>query len=113
MANKKSLRRNLSLVTVSLCGHLFDTKCFNNVIDLCEENQVQFKVIGWDIGNFSNTTSSVTIQMMTSDTEALNTVMDKIEETAEKLNINITTGTEQEVDGSFNFSQQATWVKNV
>jgi alpha-aminoadipic semialdehyde synthase len=31
------LKRNLSLVNITLQGHLFDTKCFNQCIDICEE----------------------------------------------------------------------------
>lgn len=34
------IRRNLSFITLGLEGHLFDTKCFNNCIDICEQNQV-------------------------------------------------------------------------
>lgn len=34
------LRKNLSLVTVELEGHLFDTKCFNQAIDICEANGI-------------------------------------------------------------------------
>ena len=37
---RKGIKRNLSLVTISLQGHLFDTKCFNKCIDICEENKI-------------------------------------------------------------------------
>lgn len=41
MANKpKGLKRNMSMVNVSLKGHLFDTKAFNHTIDICEKNGV-------------------------------------------------------------------------
>lgn len=34
----KGLTRNMSLVTLSLRGHLFDSQCFNKTIDACEHN---------------------------------------------------------------------------
>ena len=49
---KRGLTRNLSLVTLSLQGHLFDTKCFNHCLDICEKNKIQFRVVGWEVGNF-------------------------------------------------------------
>ena len=50
--------------------------------------------------------------MMTHDKDALNTVMDKMEEIATKCNISVTSGME-EVDGEFQFSEKlTTWVKN-
>ena len=58
------IRRNLSFITLGLEGHLFDTKCFNNCIDICEQNQVQFKIVGWDLGINSKDVSKVQITMM-------------------------------------------------
>lgn len=55
------LKRNLSLVTLSLQGHLFDTKCFNSCIDICEKYGVQFRVIDWKIGNTNDDNTKVAI----------------------------------------------------
>ena len=51
---RKGIKRNLSLVTINLQGHLFDTKAFNQCIDICEANEIQFRVVGWNIGNYNN-----------------------------------------------------------
>lgn len=37
---RKGIKRNLSLITINLQGHLFDTKAFNLSIDICEENKI-------------------------------------------------------------------------
>lgn len=60
---KRALKipRNLSMVILNLKGHLFDTKCFNKCIDVCEEKNIQFRVIGWDIGNIGDESSTVTL----------------------------------------------------
>ena len=34
------LKRNLSMVNIGLAGHLFDTRCFNECIDICEKHEV-------------------------------------------------------------------------
>lgn len=49
------------MVTLKLKGHLFDTKCFNKCIDICQNHDVQFKVVNWDIGNLTEQSSSVDI----------------------------------------------------
>lgn len=43
--------RSISMVMVSLRGHLFDTRCFNNCLDVCEQHKIQFKVVEWNVGN--------------------------------------------------------------
>jgi len=88
----KGLKRNLSLVTLSLHGHLFDTKCFNNCIDICEKYGVQFRVTGWEIGNTNSDTTKVSIQMMTKDKNALNDAIEAIENTANNCGVEILQG---------------------
>ena len=36
--------------TLCLIGHLFDTNGFNKVLNACEEMDVQFRIIEWEIG---------------------------------------------------------------
>lgn len=47
----KGLRRNNSFIVLGLEGHLFDTKCFNECIDICEKHKVRFSIVSWDVGN--------------------------------------------------------------
>lgn len=89
MNQSNSLKRNMSLITLKLTGHLFDTKCFNECIDICENHSIQFRVVGWEIGNLSQQPSSVQIQLMTKDKLQLNEAMDQIEENAERCKIKI------------------------
>lgn len=100
---KRGLARNLSLVTLSLQGHLFDTKCFNQCLDICEKNKIQFRVIGWEVGNFQDQPSTVSIQMMASDKNLLNATIDEIEEITQKLGVEILEGeSEHDVNKDFN-----------
>ena len=55
------LRRGHSFQTIVLTGHLFDTKCFNIVLDILGERKINFRVIEWEIGNNANEVSSVTL----------------------------------------------------
>jgi len=82
----------MSLLTLQLEGHLFDTKAFNNVIDICEKFKIQFRVIDWDIGNYTSAPSKVSLQMMAKDKQGLNECMDEIEAIAEKANLEIMQG---------------------
>ena len=36
--------------TICLIGHLFDTKGLSEVLDACEEYDVHFRVVDWDVG---------------------------------------------------------------
>ena len=86
----------MSMVNVSLKGHLFDTKAFNHTIDICEKNGVQFRVVGWEIGNAAGQDSTVTIQMMTHDKNALNNTLDEIEQVAQKAGVTIWSGEQED-----------------
>ena len=49
------------IVAIGLEGHLFDTKCFNESIDICEKHKVNFSVMDWNVGNDVNADSNVSI----------------------------------------------------
>eukprot|EP00347_Sterkiella_histriomuscorum_P023953 403332813 len=76
-----SLRRGMRFATVVFQGHLFDTKFFNKLIDILEENKIDFRVVEWEVGNQSAKSSQVTLQLFAQDTES----MDRSKETIEKL----------------------------
>ena len=88
-SKKKGLRRANSFIVVGLDGHLFDTKCFNECIDICEKHNVQFSIVSWQVGNNGDSTSQVSIQMMASEKELLSEALTAIEATAAKLGIKI------------------------
>ena len=56
-----NLQMSLVTLTLTIGGHLFDTKGFNNVLDMCEKYKVQFRVTNWDIGNNMNSPSQVSL----------------------------------------------------
>ena len=60
---------------------MFDTKFFNKLIDILEENKIDFRVVEWEVGNQSAKSSQVTLQLFAQDTES----MDRSKETIEKL----------------------------
>ena len=92
LKEKSGLKRNMSLLTVSMQGHLFDTQCFNKAIDICEAGGVQFRILKWDIGTSLKSASKVAMQLMASDKEALNQTLDKIEEIAEECKVDLMPG---------------------
>ena len=49
------------IVAIGLEGHLFDTKCFNESIDICEKFKVSFSVMDWNVGNDVDADSNVSI----------------------------------------------------
>ena len=49
--------------TLVLEGHLFDNKCLNNCLDICEDKQLaSFRIVGIEVGNAIGETSRATIQ---------------------------------------------------
>lgn len=51
LTRSSSIRRGMSFATIVLTGHLFDTKFFNKCIDILEKNEINFRVIEWEVGN--------------------------------------------------------------
>ena len=84
----------MSLLTVSLEGHLFDTNCFNKTIDTCESNNLQFRVLKWDLGLSNKQASKVALQLMAKDKNSLNNALDKIEEIAAECKVELYHGSE-------------------
>jgi len=52
-----SLRRGIRFATVVFNGHLFDTKFFNDAIDVFEELKIDFRVVEWQVGTHALNTS--------------------------------------------------------
>lgn len=77
------LKRNMSLLTFQLIGHLFDTHCFNRAIDACEQQEVQFRVLNLELGLTEQSPSKVAIQIMCKDKDSLNAALDSICQIAE------------------------------
>ena len=94
-AQKKtsSLRRGYRFATVVFNGHLFDTKFFNFLIDVLEENNIDFRVIEWEVGNSASAGSQVTLQLFAKTAEDMDKAKDKIEHEAEKKKVEIFEGT--------------------
>jgi hypothetical protein len=97
---EKGLKRNLSLLTITLEGHLFDTRCFNQVIDLCEKEGVQFRVLQIDLGQTNKTTSHISIQLMANDKTMMSEIMDKIEEIVASCKVELYVGGREQEDSS-------------
>mmetsp|Transcript_38596 Transcript_38596/g.27915 ORF Transcript_38596/g.27915 Transcript_38596/m.27915 type:complete len:88 (-) Transcript_38596:229-492(-) len=58
---KGGLKRSQSLLTIVLSGHLFDTRCFNSCLDICEKFGVQFRVVDLEVGNKADENTSATL----------------------------------------------------
>jgi len=69
---------NLQGFTLCLQGHLFDTQAFNLCLNACEDNGVNFRVIEWVVGQSENQQTSVSIQAMSENEQALDTARSKV-----------------------------------
>lgn len=88
----------MSLLTLQLIGHLFDTHCFNRAIDACEQQEVQFRVLNLELGLTEDSPSKVAIQIMCKDKNALNAALDSINLIAEQCKVKLY-HSDQEEDG--------------
>lgn len=59
-----TLRRGMRFTTVVFSGHLFDTQFFNKTIEILNDNDLDFRIVEWDLGNTAKSSSSVTIQII-------------------------------------------------
>lgn len=57
--------------TCVLEGHLFDTNCLNACLNICEDMGIAFRVIELNVGNSKDSGTSVTLQGMSFNEEAL------------------------------------------
>ena len=71
LSDHESESMNLQGFTINLCGHLFDTQCFNQCLNACEEHNVNFRVIEWAVGNSMNQETNVSIQCISEHEPAL------------------------------------------
>ncbi len=52
-----SLQRGMRFATVVFNGHLFDTKFFNQAINILEDEHIDFRVTEWSVGTKVHNTS--------------------------------------------------------
>jgi len=76
-----------------LIGHLFDTNGFNQVLNACEEMDVQFRIIEWEIGLNIHQHTQVTVQVMSVNDTALDEAKAKVEEICKQFEIKIVPAT--------------------
>ena len=67
LTKSSSIKRGMSFATIVLTGDLFQTRFFNDCVDILIKNEVNFRVIEWEIGNTSINQSSVTLQIVAKD----------------------------------------------
>ena len=84
--------------TLQLTGHLFDTKGFNKIIDLCEENDVLFRVVEWELGFSRDHETSVTIQCISHMEHALDITKEQIEKFCKDANIKVQPAVGPDID---------------
>ena len=87
-----TLRRGIKFATIVLTGTLFDTHFFNRCIDIMEQNDLDFRIIEWEVGNTSLDSSSVTLQIVAQSCEAMDKAKDLLEEERKKHKVEIYEG---------------------
>ena len=81
---------NLQGFTICLNGHLFDTQAFNQCLNACEEQGVNFRVIEWAIGNSVAMETSVSIQCISEAEHALDAARQSIDRICAQFEVRIT-----------------------
>lgn len=87
---KKGLKRSMSFTSLCISGHIFDTKFFNDTLDILEAAKANFVVLNMRIGQREGEESSVSLQIFSHDPMRFNTALDKIYELSEGLDVKIT-----------------------
>jgi len=83
------LQRSMSTATLTMMGHLFDTKFFNNSLDILEKQNIKFRVLELRIGTTTEEPSSVTIQVMARDAAAFNQALDQVTKLGQEAGVEI------------------------
>eukprot|EP00742_Colponemidia_sp_Colp-10_P006586 GILJ01007057.1.p1 GENE.GILJ01007057.1~~GILJ01007057.1.p1 ORF type:complete len:567 (-),score=95.36 GILJ01007057.1:268-1968(-) len=73
--NAEVLRRTASFCSVTIRGHLFDSGLINRCLNILEEQQAKFRMLDWEIGQTTDQTSSVVIQLISADPSTLRNIL--------------------------------------
>jgi len=87
-----SIRRGMGFATLCISGNLFATRFFNNCVEILSKNEMNFRIIEWEVGNTSLKNSSVTVQIVAKDELTMDKCMDELEEEASKHAVEISEG---------------------
>lgn len=98
----KGLKRAVSFTSICLSGHIFDTRFFNDAIDLLEAAKASFRILNIKWGQREEEESSATLQIFSHDVWKLNNALDRLHELADGLPVKITKNYEQELSGDEN-----------
>ena len=85
----KGLKKSISFTSLNITGHIFDTKFFNNTLDIFETAKANFRIIHIHCGQRAEEESSATIQIFSNDVLRLNSAIDTLYEAAEDLPVQI------------------------
>lgn len=96
---KKGLKRAISFTSLCLSGNIFDTRFFNDALDILEAAKANFRVINIKVGQNEEEESVATLQIFSSDVMRMTAAMDKLYELAEDLPVKITKNYDQQLDG--------------
>jgi len=86
----KGLKRSISFTSLCISGHIFDTKFFNDTLDILESADTSFRVMNLTCGQREDEESSATLQIFSHDILKLNNALEKLHEAAESLPVKIT-----------------------
>jgi len=95
----KGLKRAISFSSLCISGHIFDTKFFNDTLDILEKAKANFRVVNIKCGQRDNEDSSATLQVFSHDMLRLNAALDKLYELATELDVVISKNYDQQLDG--------------
>jgi hypothetical protein len=93
--------------TLVLEGHLFDNKCLNNCLDICEDKQLSFRIVAIEVGNDKGQQTRATIQGISLHEAALDEAEAAIKAECGKYEVQVFTGQGPAYDKPMNNMQHA------
>jgi hypothetical protein len=72
-----------------MVGHLFDTKFFNNSLDILESNGLKFRVVEMKIGNTTGEPSQVTLQIIGKESDEFNQAIGRVQALGKEVGVAI------------------------
>jgi ACT domain-containing protein len=93
----KGLKRSISFTSLCISGHIFDTKFFNDTLDILESAKANFRILNMNCGQREDEESSATLQIFSHDVMRLNNAIDRLYEAAQDQPVKISKQYEKEL----------------
>ena len=94
----KGLKRSISFTSLCISGHIFDTKFFNDTLDILESAKANFRILNMTCGQREDEESSATLQIFSHDIMRLNNALDSLYDAAKDQPVKISKNYDKELN---------------